>query len=492
MQAITDKKPTYDELLAENALLRANVTHLKQELAELKRLIFGQKRERFVPVDNNQLDIELPDVSQPAPAPKTETIAYTRRKKTAKKKPVRTVLPAHLPRNEIVIEPEEDTTGLKKIGEEITEELEYTPATMHVNRYVRPKYAKPSNEGVVIGTLPNRPIEKGIAGPGLLAHITVSKFVDHLPLYRQSQIFKRQGVEIARSTMGDWITAVCNVLEPLHALHREQVLASSYLMADETPIRVLDKQKKGKTHLGYHWVYCDPANKQVLFDYRQGRGREGPLQCLENFSGLLQTDGWQAYEQFDECKRIILFACWAHARRNFVKALDNDPQRGTYALDTIQRLYDIERLARESALSHDERQSLRQDKALPVLKELESWLRQNHLTTLPESKIGKAITYAIKRWDKLVRYVEYGQVEIDNNLIENTIRPVALGRKNYLFAGSHEGARRAAMLYSLLTTAKLNNVEPFAYLRDVLDRIADHPHKDLAALLPKNWTSLTN
>ena len=501
METSTDKKTTYDELVAhiallqsENALLRSKTTYLEQELANLKRLIFGQKRERFVPADSNQMDLELELNGEPLPTPAepvTEEIAYTRRKKQEKNKPSRNALPAHLPRDVVVIEPTEDTAGMQKIGEEITEELEYTPATLRVTQYVRPKYAKPNSDGVVIGKLPSRPIEKGKPGPGLLAHVAISKFVDHQPLYRQSQMLKRQGVEIARSTLGDWITAVCDILEPLHALHRDNVLSSAYLMADETPIRVLDYKKKGKSHLGYHWVYYDPLSRQVLFDYRQGRGREGPQDCLKNFAGLLQTDGWQAYELFEGHEKIVLFSCWAHARRKFTEALENDPERANYALGEIQKLYAIERRAREAELAPDARRTLRQEHALPILKELEAWLRQNHLTTLPESKIGKAITYALKRWDKLVRYVDYGQIEIDNNLIENAIRPVALGRKNYLFAGLHEGAARAAMLYSLLATARQHSIEPFAWLRDVLARIADYPHKHLAQLLPLNWTAET-
>jgi len=486
------KKLTYDELLAQNARLQSENAYLKQELDQFKRLIFGPKRERFVPADSNQLDMDIDAETLAAPERPIEKITYSRRRKVEKSKPSRNALPAHLPRDTVVIEPQENTEGLQKIGELVTEELDYTPATLRVTRYVRPKYAKPEGDGVLIGVLPNRPIEKGKAGPGLLAHITISKFVDHLPLYRQSKMFERQGVSLSRSTLGDWVTAVCDILRPLFERQRDKVLSAGYLMADETPIRVLDYHTKGKSHLGYHWVYYDPLGKRVLFDYRVGRGREGPKACLEKFTGLLQTDGWQAYDTFENRKDITLLSCWAHARRHFTQALENDRERAQYALSKIQKLYQFERQAREDHLSHDARKALRQEQAKPILIELETWLRQNHLTTLPQSKIGKAISYALKRWDKLQRYVEYGQVEIDNNLVENAIRPVALGRKNYLFAGSHEGARRAAMLYSLLSTAKLHGIEPFAWLRDVLDRIADHPHKKLQDLLPENWIPKTH
>lgn len=475
--------------MAEHAALQAKNTYLEAELAALKRLIFGAKSERFVQDHDNtaQLDLHLDNV-QPVPAscPETETITYKREKpqKNGASHPVRQPLPAHLPRTEIVIEPDEDTSDCKKIGEEITEELEYKPGTLFVNRYVRPKYARPNDGGVAIGVLPSRPIEKGIAGPGLLAHLAISKYVDHLPLYRQGKMFERQGVEIARSTLGDWINATCAALEPLFALHREQVLRANYLMADETPIRVLDFTTKGKSHLGYFWVYYDPLNQRVLFDYRQSRGRDGPLECLAHFQGALQTDGYQAYDTFEKRDGVTLSGCMAHARRKFTEALDNDRERAESVLADMQRLYAVERQARESGLSHQQRQKLRQAEARPVLESLKAWLDDQYPKVLPKSAIGQAIAYALARWSKLCRYVEDGRIEIDNNLVENAIRPVALGRKNFLFAGSHAGAARAAMLYSLVTTAKVNGIEPFVWLRDVLTRIADHPHKQLAELLP--------
>lgn len=502
MEQTLEKQPTYEELAAENArlkqelaaenaALKAKIALLEDELAALKKLIFGTKSERFVPAENGeQLDLGL-NGAPPAtpPEPETETVVYERQKPQKKggNPPSRQALPAHLPRTDIIIEPDEDTSGMKRIGEEVTEELEYKPPTLFVNRYIRPKYARPDENGVATGLLPSRPIEKGIAGAGLLAHITISKFVDHLPLYRQSKMFERQGIVIPRSTLGDWISATCTTLEPLFNLHREQVLSAHYLMADETPIRVLDFNNKGKAHLGYFWVYYDPLAKRALFDYRQGRGREGPVECLENFQGALQTDGYRVYEAFGKRDGVILYCCMAHARRKFAEARENDRPRAEYVLAEMQKLYAVERRARESDLSYEERQKLRREEALPVLDSLKTWLEENYPKILPKSAIGKAVAYALARWSKLCRYVEDGRIEIDNNLVENAIRPVALGRKNYLFAGSHTGAERAAMLYSLLSTAKANGVEPFAWLRDVLARIADHPRKNLAELLPQNW-----
>ena len=261
---------TYNELQAENIRLRS-------ELANLRRLIFGQKRERFVPaMDPQQIPlIEESDV-QPS-RPVIEKITYERKKTSKKQTPHgRNKLPGNLPRHRIRIEPEEDVSALKKIGEEITEELEYRPGKLYVNQYVRPKYAKPQDDGVIIAELPSRPIEKAIAGPGLLSHILISKYVDHLPLYRQRQQFKRQGVDIAPSTIDGWVKASSNLLVPLYLLHKEVVLESNYLQADETTVKVLDPLKKGTTHTGYYWPYHDPIRRLLFFDYRAGRSRAGP------------------------------------------------------------------------------------------------------------------------------------------------------------------------------------------------------------------------
>jgi transposase len=285
-------KPTYEELLTE-------VTSLKSELAQLRRLLFGQKRERFVPVANaQQLPIALNDERPETTAAATATITYTRQQKKSSpiKLPSRHLLPAHLRREEIRLEPESDVSDLKKIGDEITEELEYQPGELYVKRYVRPKYAQPEGDGVIVATLPTRPIDKGIAGPGLLSQILLNKYVDHLPLYRQRQQFHRHGVEIPESTLSGWVKAIGELLLPLYEVQRQLIQTSSYLMADETPIRVLDSSQTGKCHLGYHWVYHDPVAKLVLFDYRSGRSRAGPNDMLKNFSGYLQIDGYAGYD----------------------------------------------------------------------------------------------------------------------------------------------------------------------------------------------------
>jgi transposase len=477
-----EKQLSYDELYSE-------YLKLKQELADLKRLIFGQKRERFIPgQSDHQLSFGLGLEPYASVEESTEQITYQRKKTNTKYTPhSRQELPSHLERREIIIEPQEDTTGLTKIGEEITEELEYEPGNVFVNRYIRPKYAKAESDGVIIGDLPSRPIDKGIPGPGLLSHIFIGKFVDHLPLYRQRQQFKRQGVDLSASTLDNWITSGYDLLLPLYELQRERIIKKAYLMADETPIQVLDKAKRGKTHRGYFWVYHDPLEKEILFDYQNSRSRAGPFQVLKDFRGYLQSDGYNVYDEIGQWESITLLGCMAHARRYFDKSLLNDKKRSEGMLNQVQRLYKTEAFARNNHYSHEERYNLRQKEANPILDEMKTWLDREALQVLPKSAIGKAIGYMLGRWKYLKRYVDDGRFEIDNNLIENAIRPVALGRKNYLFAGSHNGAKRAALIYTLVSNAKLQGLEPFAYMRDVISRIADYPYKELADLLPVNW-----
>jgi transposase len=475
----------YEQLLAQNRELITENLYLKQELAQLKRMIFGSKSERHIGGDTGQLSLGLGVEAITPPEKETEQITYSRNKSDNKKgSAVRLILPSHLHREEHIIEPEEDITGARKIGEVVTEVLEYTPGKFYVERYVRPKYVLPREEKIVIGELPSLPIPRGNAGAGLLAHLLISKFVDHLPFYRQVQQFKRQDIDIAESTISGWFTASCRLLEPLYKRLVARAQGSSYLMADETPIPVQTKDKPGATHKGYHWVYYAPLEKLVCFDYRKGRGREGPEEFLEKFRGMLQTDGYNAYDIFENREGITLYGCLAHARRKYENSKNNDPQRAEYVLDRMRKLYMVERQARESNMSYDQRKELRIEKSFPVLQELEKWMKEQLPEVLPKSSIGQAISYTLKLWPRLTRYIANGQVEIDNNLIENSIRGVALGRKNYMFAGSHEAAQQAAMIYSFLGTCKINDVEPLGWLKDVLQRIPDHSIQRLDELLP--------
>jgi transposase len=467
------------------------IIQLQQQLSQLQKMIFGSRQERFIPADVNTTQLSLDIQAEPVAAcniASAQKISYTKTNITVEQKPIshpgRMKLPDSLRREEIMIEPAEDITGCKKMGEEITEVLEYQPGELFVKKYIRHKYAKPDNAGVLIGSLPSRPLEKAMAGEGLLAQIIIDKYVDHLPLYRQMQRFERNGLKLPYSTLTDWVSSTCRLIEPLFTALKKEVLESSYLHADETPIKVMDKDKQGETHRGYYWVYHNSIDKIVFFDYQEGRGREGPMEILENFKGYLQTDGYNVYDSFDKQEGITLMHCMAHARRMFNDALNNDESRAAYAMKEIQKLYAIERNCKEQNLSFEEIKTIRQQQAVPILIALGQWMKQEYMQITPKSPIGKALAYSIERWNKLSLYTQEGMLNIDNNPVENSIRPVALGRKNYLFAGSHEAARRSGMLYSLLGTCKMHGIEPYTWLKNTLQKIAEHPVNKVYELLP--------
>jgi transposase len=473
----------YESLRVENELLKA-------ELAQLKRMIFGSKSESFLSATStSQLSLAIEaDAIAATSVVSAKKIAYTRVTTETKpvNHPVRMKLPDHLERKEMVLEPEH-SEGCRKIGEEVTEELEYEPGKFYVNRFVRPKYVSADNSSILIAPMVERPLPKAIAGPGLLTQIVIDKYIDHLPLHRQQQRFNRDKINIPYSTLTDWVSGTCKLITPLYDALLKEVLAGNYLHADETPIKVLDKDKKGETHRGYYWVYHNSLEDLVLFDYQPGRGREGPSEMLKDFKGHLQTDGYSAYNIFDQKDGITLFHCWAHARRKFYESQDSDIDRAIYALKQIQLLYAIEGKAKEQSLSDEQVLSLRKQEAVPVLNSLQQWMKQTYIEVLPKSPMGKAITYSLQRWEQLMIYTTNGKLNIDNNPVENAIRPVAIGRKNYLFAGSHEAAQRSAMLYSLLGTCKLHGINPSDWIKDILTRIATHPINQIHLLLPHNW-----
>jgi len=487
MSAAPDYKALYEQS-------QVRIAALEQQLAQLQKMIFGSRHERFIALDPASPQLSLGITVEPvatATITSSKQISYTKTNVAVEPKPLvhpgRMKLPESLRREAIIIEPAIDIASCKKIGEEVTEVLEYEPGELYVKQYRRPKYAKPDNGGIVIGQLPARPLEKAMAGEGLLAQIITDKYIDHLPLHRQMQRFERSGVKLAYSTLTDWVSSTCALITPLFDALKAEVLKSSYLHVDETPVKVMDKDKKGETHRGYYWVYQNSIDKIVLFDYQEGRGREGPVEILKDFTGYLQTDGYVAYDIFANRQGITLIHCMAHARRMFTEALDNDEQRATHALKEIQKLYIIERICKEEQLSFEQVKEVRKLKSVRILRDLGLWLQQQYLQVLPKSAIGKAIGYSLERWERLSAYVNDGRLNIDNNPVENSIRPVALGRKNYLFAGSHEAAKRSGMLYSLLGTCKMNGVEPNAWLKDVLHRIADHPINQIQDLLPHRY-----
>jgi len=490
-----DYKSLYEQKAAAYDALQITVTGLQQQLQQLQKMIFGSKQERFIPslVTDPQLtlNIEAERIANLSLV-SAKQISYTRTILAVEQKslshPGRMKLPASLRREKIIIEPAEDITACRKMGEEITEVLEYEPGELYVKQYKRIKYAKPGNSGVLIGELPARPIAKAMAGEGLLAQIIIDKYVDHLPLYRQMQRFERTGVKLSYSTLTDWVSSTCKLITPLFEALKAEVLRSKYLHADETPIKVMSKEKSGETHRGYYWVYQNSIDKIVFFDYQEGRGRAGPMEILENFQGYLQTDGYNVYDVFDKAENITLLHCMAHARRMFSEALENDESRASHALEEIQKLYVLERSWRQQELCFDEIKAMRQEQSVPLLESLGEWMKEQYLQTLPKSAIGKALGYSIERWNKLSLYTTAGMLSIDNNPVENSIRPVALGRKNYLFAGSHEAARRSGMLYSLLGTCKMHGVEPYTWLKSVLQKIAPHPINRINELLPHRFS----
>ena len=472
--------------------LQLQVMQLTLRVAQLEKMLFGSRHERFIP-DNGAVAEQLAlGLNAEAIGERTitkEEVTITRTNIQVEKKPHpgRMALPADLPRQVVVIEPEADTTNLKKIGEEITEQLDITPSKFFVRRFVRNKYALPEGEGVIIGKLPSQPIDKCIAGPGLLAQVIIDKYVDHLPLYRQEQRFSRVGVTLAPSTLCNWKSNVCSLITPLYNAMVKEVLQTNYLHVDETTIKVLDQDKKGTTHRGYFWVYHNSHKKIVIFDYRRGRDRTGPSEILKNFKGHLQADGYEVYVDFGQREDIILLHCMAHARRKFSEALQNDKRRSEYVLEYMQQLYAIEEHARNSKLSFDEIYHLRQQKAVPILDHLGKWMKESYTQVTPKSSIGKALAYSIERWQTLSLYTSNGMLHIDNNPVENSIRPVAIGRKNYLFAGSHDAAQESAMIYSLLGTCKMHKINPWEWLTDILTRLPDHPINRIKELLPHNW-----
>jgi transposase len=478
----------------------AEIERLRLLIARLQRLQFGRKSEKLER-QIEQLQLQLEDLEEGS-AEKKQRASSTLPPPAAAifanvtDKPARRPLPDHLPRQTETHRPEQESCpgcggGLRKLGEDVSEMLEYVPARFKVIRYVRPKLSCTKCDVIVQAEAQSRPIARGLAGPGLLAHVLVSKYADHQPLYRQTEIYAREGVELERSTLADWVGATSQLLAPLHDALRQYVMSADKLHADDTPVPVL-APGTGKTKLGRLWAYVrddrsagDLAAPAVWFAYSPDRKGEHPHRHLKTFCGTLQADGYAGFNRLYDDGHIREAACWAHVRRKFFDLHQAHASPiATEALERIGQLYRIESEIRGQP--PDERQQVRDERARPLLIALHEWFK----TTLPrvsrKSEVAAAIGYALARWPALERYCDDGRIEIDNNPAERALRAVALGRKNYLFAGSDAGGERAAAIYSLLGSAKLNSIDPEAYLTSVLRRIADHPINRIAELLPWN------
>lgn len=451
---------------------------------------FGQRADRFDPNQMMLTIFEALDAGAPAPQPPEQ-----KPKKAPRKGHGRRPIPKDLPRRRMIHEPTEAEKvcaccGAQKecIGEETSEQLDYKPAELLVIEHVRRKYAcKKCEEGVVLAEKPSQPIEKGLPAPGLLAHVAVSKYADHLPLNRLEGIFERNGLEISRKTMCDWMGSCADLLSPLYEAMKGEALKSKVIHTDDTPVPVQDPERT-KTREGRIWVYIgDKEHPFTIFDYTPGHSRDGPARFLKGWKGHLQADAFKGYDHIYVGGDVIEVACMAHTRRYYVDSQSSDPLRAIMGGVWIHQLYDVEDRAKE--LSADERRALRQKESLPILDKFQNWLLEQKPHVLPKSPIGEAINYTLSNWEALKRYTEDGNLAIDNNRAERALRPWAVGRNNWLFFGSDRGGRTAAIIMSFIATCKDNGVEPFAYFRDVFARISDHSAKRLADLLPTNWKS---
>jgi len=465
---------------------------LRHKLDVLCRRLFGKKSEK---VDPNQLRLALEllesetgSVAEPVEADSGES--PRRHRGEARRRPTgRQVLPAELPRRVVTEDvPEAERScsscGEEKrvIGEEVSEKLEYEPASFHVIQRRRLKRACPKGHELSVAPSPVQAVEKSLAAEGLLAHVVVSKFADHLPLYRQEGILGRQGVRLPRSTLCGWVASVAETLTPIVEHMKSEVVSTDYLQTDDTPVVVL--KKLAGSFKGRLWAYLDPLGRQVVYDATPTHERAGPEAFLAGFRGYLQADAYTGYDALYASGRITEVGCWAHARRRFREALETDP-RAASMLALVQELYRVEREA--EALSPEERKALRQERSVPVLARIDELRLQLEAEVLPKSPLGEALRYLGNQWTALNRFVQDGRLRPDNNGAESQLRIVAVGRKNWLFAGSLAGANWAATLFSLVQSCRLAGIDPFLYFRDVLQRVPTHPQRLIGQLTPRAW-----
>lgn len=484
---VADQAAALHAVEAENKVLRAKVQFL------MKRL-FGRSSEKLDPAQL-QLMLEVlvspdaPPEDDPPPSPPRSTRRSPRDRKPR--------IPDHLPTEDVVIEPEEvteDPSAYERIGEEVTQELDVVPARYFRRRFIRPKYKKKANrsQAPLIASLPPRLVEGGYASAGLLTDIVVNKYLYHLPLYRQEQMFARHKIPLSRKTMDDWVEAAANWLCPIYERIRAELQGSGYLQVDETPVR-FNLAEGGGTGQGYFWVYHHPPpagtpGGNILFEWHTSRAGTCLEDMLGTFNGMVQCDAYAAYRSFAKDRhQLMLAGCWAHARRYFFEARDEDPALADWILHQVQLLYRVERELRDRASGPRGRMARRASESGMILERIKGVLDRKWRQPLPRSRMGKAISYALSNWELLMRYIADGRLEIDNNCIENAIRPTAVGKKNWLFIGHPDAGQRSAIIYTILASCRAHGIDPWEYLHDVLSRLPAMKITEVDQLTPTKW-----
>ena len=487
----------YDTLAQVKAALERENAALRAERTALLRRLFGRRSEKLDQLQqglfeeaSGELEQERRQCLEAATSSPLEPATVPEQQAKRGRAPLPTDLPRE--RKEYPLGEEERCCPncravMERFGEEITEELEYVPASLRVIEHVRPKYAcKSCQQGILVAPGPDRPIEKGRPGPNLLAHIATSKFGDHVPLYRLSQIFARQGAQVGRKTMCGWMGALAELLRPIVDAMKRQLLTEPLLQSDDTPVPYQDRSLRGKTARGFLWAYTKPW-AEVVYEFTTNRSRAGPLNFLAGYQGYVQADAYSGYNELFRRGQIHHIGCMAHVRRKIYESRAEHPEAAELLLAGIQKLYRIERSAKDQGIVGEDLVALRRGEPTRVLTVLREYVDSLVPQTLPKSGFGRAVRYAIEQWPAIGRYAEIAQAELDNNSCEHTIRPVALGRKNWLFAGSEDGGHRAAVIYSLVTTCKRLGIDPYAYLADVTARVSTHKMSRIDELTPRAW-----
>jgi len=491
------------------------IKQLTDQLAWYRRKFWKPQSEKYIPQDPNQRRIDfdgldvLPEETKTIKQAEKEIVTYERTKpEKPKKQPVRLPLPDFLRREVEVIKPEGINEDWVRIGEEVTEILEHKPGELYVRRIERPIYAlkkdaqKQSEENnqenietIKTAALPMLPLPRSNAGPSLLAELFTGKYVYHLPFHRQIAMLKQQGLTIPASTVNNWFMGGSDLLRALYHQLKDIVLESDYIQVDESTVPVVDNEKD-RTVKAYLWMVRSVMEKLVFFHYDKGsRAQKVVIGLLRNYQGAVQTDGYEAYSIYEHKKGVLLLGCWAHARRKFTEALKEDKSGAEYALQQIGMLYKVEDMATDQNMDYQQRAALRARLAYPILTAFEKWIVSYYPKAIPKGRMSKALSYTYSLFHRLSRYHLDGRYQMDNNLAENAIRPLALGRKNYMFCGNHDAAENAAVMYSLLGCCKLHDINPREWLTDVFTKIARYNSDyslDLAELLPPNWKKSGN